>query len=741
MTSITEPSKFLTPFAESGLKNPIPATSDNTTGKAGFDKGFPERTMLSKAAGGIPPSGMDFNGVLYDVTLAIRYMQAGGRPTYDAAFASAIGGYPSGAVLIGDDGSSVFQNTVTGNETDPNSGGAGWTRPDLQMMELYRRSYAEAGYNLVDGSFEVGGTLVNANDVLLQERTGKAFSGPAGTVAAGTNPASGGFVDVSDKLLRPLSFFKRSGLSLATEKAITELMRGSAISLLEIGKDDGVFDNGPAILAAVTLGKSLYIPNPSVSWLISTPITLPPSFKVFGECMDRTLIEVGADITPFALASYSAISDLHIQMKSGVASTKSGIDCGNLTVSGARSSLQRILVNGMGLDGITVRDGNLGSMRDIISINNGRDGINFSKETPNNNAWKLEGFIDVRANGRDGLHIESGSSASDPYAPKTHSVNLLTAQQNGRHNLYIGTRNNHIVAYCESAGGTDIYLDTYARGNDIVVLEAATLTEVTQNTSKISWHNRLADYIRVERNQLQLTGKPNGGWNVNGDDNTPGSCQFSKLAPRQFGLTFAGTSSEQELVIQHATAGQAVATVFGGYIRPKAANVYTCGLSSFPWSGGFTQTAFTVTSDGTAKTRPNEIEDPILDAWSEVGFYSYQLIDRVLEKGDDAARWHFGAIAQRIEEAFSRHGIDPFKYAILCFDKWEETPEVWQDIPAVIDADGVEVEPAKRILVQQYIPAGQRYSLNYEEALILEAKLQRRNYTRLEARITALENK
>lgn len=68
--------------------------------------------------------------------------------------------------------------------------------------ESIRRSYAEAGFNLVDGSFEVGGTLVNTNDVLLQERTGKAFSGPAGAVAAGTDPASGGFVDASVALLR-----------------------------------------------------------------------------------------------------------------------------------------------------------------------------------------------------------------------------------------------------------------------------------------------------------------------------------------------------------------------------------------------------------------------------------------------------------------------------------------------------------------------------------------------------------
>ena len=71
-----------------------------------------------------------------------------------------------------------------------------------RIDEALRRSYAEAGYKLVAGSFEAGGTLVNANDVLLQERTGKAFTGPAGTVAAGTNPASGGFVDRSDIFLR-----------------------------------------------------------------------------------------------------------------------------------------------------------------------------------------------------------------------------------------------------------------------------------------------------------------------------------------------------------------------------------------------------------------------------------------------------------------------------------------------------------------------------------------------------------
>lgn len=63
--------------------------------------------------------------------------------------------------------------------------------------EALRRSYAEAGYNLVSGSFEVGGTLVGASDVLLHEASGKAFSGPVGVVTPGTDPMGGGFVDRS----------------------------------------------------------------------------------------------------------------------------------------------------------------------------------------------------------------------------------------------------------------------------------------------------------------------------------------------------------------------------------------------------------------------------------------------------------------------------------------------------------------------------------------------------------------
>lgn len=74
--------------------------------------------------------------------------------------------------------------------------GTEWKTNYSAELESLRRSYAEAGYNVV-GTFQAGFTYVNANDVGIDEVTRKGYTGPAGDVVAGTNPSSGGFVDVS----------------------------------------------------------------------------------------------------------------------------------------------------------------------------------------------------------------------------------------------------------------------------------------------------------------------------------------------------------------------------------------------------------------------------------------------------------------------------------------------------------------------------------------------------------------
>lgn len=74
--------------------------------------------------------------------------------------------------------------------------GTEWKTNYPAGLESLRRSYVEAGYNVV-GTFQAGFTYVNPNDVGIDEVTGKGFTGPAGPVDAGTDPTGGGFVDRS----------------------------------------------------------------------------------------------------------------------------------------------------------------------------------------------------------------------------------------------------------------------------------------------------------------------------------------------------------------------------------------------------------------------------------------------------------------------------------------------------------------------------------------------------------------
>ena len=163
---------------------------------------------------------------------------------------------------------------------------------------------------------------------------------------------------------------------------------------------------------------------------------------------------------------------------------------------------------------------------------------------------------------------------------------------------------------------------------------------------------------------------------------------------------------------------------------PSSAATYSCGTAALPWSGGFSQAAFTVTSDERAKTVPEEITDAMLDAAAEVDWCMFQYLDSVEEKGPDNARWHFGAIAQRFVEAFERHDLNPFRYAFICYDEWADSPEV-------IGEDGEVISPA--------VDAGSRYGIRYEQAIILKQKQIERDHKRqldaLVARIEALEHK
>lgn len=129
MQSHDAPDLLVLPFANDVTgRNPIPTTT-LTAGAASLTEGFPALTRTSPLSGGVPPDGLDMNGILYLVSALARWSGAGSGHTYDSTFATDpnVNGYPKGATVLATDGRGYWLNTVDDNVTDPETGGAGWT--------------------------------------------------------------------------------------------------------------------------------------------------------------------------------------------------------------------------------------------------------------------------------------------------------------------------------------------------------------------------------------------------------------------------------------------------------------------------------------------------------------------------------------------------------------------------------------------------------------------------------------
>jgi hypothetical protein len=128
MQNTDAPDKLPLPWANGGDRSVIPVTSQIgvTPGAASLVDGFPPLTRTPKATGGVPPNGLEMNGILFALSAQDRWEQAGGEAKFDSTFAVAIGGYPLHAVVQSLDGLSYWRSTVNANLSNPDTGGANW---------------------------------------------------------------------------------------------------------------------------------------------------------------------------------------------------------------------------------------------------------------------------------------------------------------------------------------------------------------------------------------------------------------------------------------------------------------------------------------------------------------------------------------------------------------------------------------------------------------------------------------
>ena len=138
------PTKFSIPFANGaggGYIRTIPTASQIgiTNGAASLTDGFPPVTFLPVGAGGTPPFGQDFNGLLNQISAWNQWQGAGGPVKYDATFSAAIGGYPAGATIQSAvTFALVWVSLVDNNTSNPDTGGANWASFNITNLTNVR---------------------------------------------------------------------------------------------------------------------------------------------------------------------------------------------------------------------------------------------------------------------------------------------------------------------------------------------------------------------------------------------------------------------------------------------------------------------------------------------------------------------------------------------------------------------------------------------------------------------------
>jgi hypothetical protein len=146
-------------------------------------------------------------------------------------------------------------------------------------------------------------------------------------------------------------------------------------------------------------------------------------------------------------------------------------------------------------------------------------------------------------------------------------------------------------------------------------------------------------------------------------------------------------------------------------------NAYTLGTASFRWSVVYAATGTINTSDERYKQDIRDLSEAEKLTAQDIKklLKAFRFKDSVQEKGDKA-RIHFGVIAQEIQAAFVKNGLNSENYGLFCYDKWEDEFETIYRTEVTVDADGNEkinhIDTGEK---KQTQVAGDRFGIRYEE--------------------------
>jgi hypothetical protein len=336
----------------------------------------------------------------------------------------------------------------------------------------------------------------------------------------------------------------------------------------------------------------------------------------------------------------------------------------------ARTLIENVFVKYCGRDGIKLDSspaagsGNLAVLHNCWTRYNIRDGIRIDGGV-NSNAIRLSS-LDVGGNGGNGITFGPGLCAGNV-------LDNVVAQNNTGYGIYFDgadTRNNIGTAYVEANTAGDVYFSATSHSNYL---------HLTNDGAGVSNNN-------VTNTVLLAGSGPTQRYRFNTMDfikmrvynwSDIGQLEFSHTGNRAYKIEHAGSGSSGSLLFSKGSASSFNTTFEGAItassIRPSVDNTHSLGIASLRWSEVFAATGTINTSDENLKQDIRALDTKELAvATSLKGLLKvFRFKDAVASKGD-AARKHFGIIAQEVQSAFADGGLDASEYGVFCEDTWYE---------------------------------------------------------------------
>lgn len=583
---------------------------------------------------------------------------------------------------------------------------------------------------------------------------------------------------------------KRTEIANSVATTLQNWIRWTGVNVISDcgAKGDGITDDTTAIRNAIATGKSVYFPAPAVFYSITDEIG--PKFPgqiLFSDCRVRGFIRNVTNSNRLAVFGDPSRTD--------GAAPQSGMRgmhfFGNVnTIGGIALPTALTLGNAGWTD----------ASKDCILTDCGADFVGngwalevYSWENEITNFTGYEGnkrgaiYADsANQNNTTGLYVTGCAEQSlqiggDVTARRNRAnvFNGLTAQQSGGaegviviadadntviNGIYSESNNTkgapRVVLVKDSARGTQINGVSHLSGGAIVIrnegLATAVNTVISSNVTGVIVDNQGSGSIVAINIEWMPGVTPSGAkfadnsTNKTGlyiDGSGTGDQTISSFAPilrfndlsasvpksrfrydqSVFRLEYDSANNNTYSTLLWAVNATVPEMIVDGILRPNTDNDKTLGSSSRRWSTVYAGTGTINTSDAREKTSPLQINDAVLDAWGDVQLVTFQWLESIRLKGEEA-RWHFGVIAQQVRDAFIAHGLDGCDYGLLCYDEWQD------EFEDILGEDG---EPSGEMKQTQV--AGNRWGIRPDQCAFLEAAYQRRQFSRLELRLAAVE--